>query len=856
MLGLFSFSEEYSGEYEVGYIGMEINKLVKSEFFPVYMDYENEQPYIGLVSFFSFIGAADMKVDIKKMSATGRIGEEAFNIDIKGTTYLVGENEIFIKADDYGILFEVEKIEWDVERYNFIMELSFETPYEIYLESQKRISGIGTEEDEEVDPEMIYTMEKKLFSPGVLKLRYFNFDVSDSDYSLSTRYDTSFLYGDFTMNYFFEPSGELSNIRLQYTDLIEEKRVVFGDFFTRTYNFLNTSRVRGASVDRWDPDGEIELSRTEIKGFASYRSTVELYRNGSLIDFVVVDQDGSYVFEDIRIQSITDTYQVKIYTYEGTIETRDISLYSNRRIQEKGEFDYDLMVGQSPDKDLENRDETQHIAKGYYGITDRLTLGLGHMNVVSRVRDENDFFESDLVDDDDDDDERATVVNSLVDTSIYYSTPPIKYPIYIEMTNLHDTDEGENTQVGIYRQRFGPNLLTAEGYIYGDKMSRVTDYENEYELIWRGPINNRWRYSLSYNQFGERTGDETQLVFGELFYNTEKTSHTLGLAHVISSEDRDGPIATYSYTHSGVEIFKIPMILNLRARVDTGNASEDALYGAGLTRRGGERVDFSLRADYDTEDFFITMTVEYKLTNWMELLGSVTRDDEETDAFLGVDIEKTIILEKPFEKHSNPEPDRSWMEGQVFTDTDGDGEKDSDEQSLEGVRLTVSGKEGFTDEEGKYFIDDISSYSLEELKVDGTTLDPMVKSNQEKTHLRLYPARGGELDIPLQPISVITGYIEFDYEGFSEVESYPLKSNLYIILKDQNGEILKEQRMEPEGFYLIEEVLPGKYIVSLDYRGDKNITLDREFVNLEVLAGEYGDYYSGNDFRIIQVEEE
>ena len=32
--------------------------------------------------------------------------------------------------------------------------------------------------------------------------------------------------------------------------------------------------------------------------------------------------------------------------------------------------------------------------------------------------------------------------------------------------------------------------------------------------------------------------------------------------------------------------------------------------------------------------------------------------------------------------------------------------------------------------------------------------------------------------------------------------------------------------------------------------------MDRESIDVEVAAGEYGDYYSGNDFKIIEVEEE
>jgi len=852
-----SFAEEHDGEYELGYIGISVNKVVESEFFPVYMDYKNEEPYIGLKSFFTFIGADDMEVDLKALRAKGRIGEKYYDIDLKEVRYIFGEKEIFIRGGDYGKLFKSKKVEWDTERYIWSLELTFQTPYEILTETEERIANIGADGEEEVDPDKVYSMDRKLFSPGILRLRYTNLDIGEGDDSISIRYDNSLLYGDFSMNYFFEPESELGNITLRYNDVIEDKSILIGDTFPRTYDFLNTSKVRGFAIERWDPDNNLELSNTEIKGFAPYRSTVELYRNDGLIAYTVVDQDNTYKFDNIRIQGFEDVYTVKIYTYEGTIETRSVSLYTDNKILEKGKIDYDVFVGKSPDDDLEDKDEAQYQLKGYYGVTDRLTLGVGYMNIVSEIdEDDQGIFDSDLIEEDDEDETTESLVSSLVDTSLYYSSPPIKYPIYLEISNLYDTDEGENTQVAKYRQKFGRHYLSLEGYLYGDKMSLVTEAEEQYEIAWRGPIKEKWSYSISATHVGEIDDEDTDYLFGEVFYNNREISHTLGLAYPISSSTDENLIANYQFLHSGLEIFKIPINLNLEATVDVENASENALYRIGIKKRGDRKSDVSLSIDYDTDDVFIVFSVSYKLTNWLEVLGEFTKDSNDTDFAAGVDIEKSIILEKPFEKTSNPDPDTSWIEGNVFVDTDGDSIMDEDENPLEGVGIKVGRNEAITDEEGRYFIDDISPYEVEKIEIDNETIDPMVKSAQPKTHVRTTPARGGRIDIPVQPISVIMGMVNFNYEGFSEIESYSVISKLYIVLKNKDGRVVKEKRVEPEGFYVMEEILPGDYELSLEYRGKEKVKLDKTSISVTIDSGEYGDYYSGNDFSVISVEEE
>lgn len=853
LLSLTAYTREFKGSYELGYISIRINRVVESEFFPVYMDYKEEEPYIGIKSFFTFIGADDMKLDLFTLTAKGKIGKKFYDIDLKGTTYIIGKDEVFVRAKDFDTIFDTKKSEWNIERYLYTIELDFQTPYEIFLETEERLANFSIEEEGQIPDELIYTLDNKLISPGAISLRASNFDLEDTDTSFSFRYDTSLLYGDFSTSYFIAPDSEIGNISLKYNYILNDKSIVFGDSFPDTYDFLRTSEIRGISILDWDPNSELTLSNTQIRGQAPYRSTVELYRNGNLVAFQVVDRDGTYTFDNIRIQGFEDRYNVRIFTFEGTVETKEVSLYTNDRILEQGAFDYDFFVGRSSDRDIVDKDETQYKAKVYYGVTDRLTLGIGTLNIVSSIDDNTaTIFDPTLIDDDDDDSITPTVVNDFIDASLYYTSPPIKYPIYIELGYL-----GSGATFVRFRQRFNRNYLSIEGYQYETELEPVTELKNQYEVTWRGPLRKDWSYSLGYNQFDELDSETSQFSVSELFYNGRSSSHTFGLLYPLSTPNSsEGSTFNYEYTNSGLSIATLPINLTAGALIDVENSSENAIYRLEISKRGDRDKDFSLGVEYDTQDFFIVLALSYKLTNWLEIFTEFVKDSDSNEINYGFDLEKTIILEKPLTKNSNPDVDASWMEGTVFSDTNGNDIFDQREQPIEGVGVKIGRENTITGEDGYYFFDGIDSYEREEVEIDPETIDPLTKSSQQYKYVSLLPARGGKLDIPVQPISTLTGNISISADGLSDIETYPIASRLFIILKDDDGNTLREKRIEPERFFVLEDILPGEYIMELDYRGNENISIVKNNLPITVNSGEYGDYYSGIDFEIIKNKEE
>jgi len=285
-LSVISFGEEFKGSYEEGYIEINVNKKIKYSFFPIYMDYSLEEPYVGMMNLFALTMARGMKIDREKKMIYGRMGEVDYNFYYGDTKYISGEEDIYIRGNDLSQVFKLESYEWNTETYLLKIKTKFKTPYEIYLEQEERLKGLGADGEEKIEDEDIYSQERKLFTPGVLRPRYSNFNVEDEEGTFSVRYDTHLLYGDFSTTGFIHPDAYLGYTALRYNEILGEKSIIVGDANMQSYEFLGSKRLTGIAIQDWNGAGSIEVGQTSIRGFAPYNSNVELYRNGSLYGII------------------------------------------------------------------------------------------------------------------------------------------------------------------------------------------------------------------------------------------------------------------------------------------------------------------------------------------------------------------------------------------------------------------------------------------------------------------------------------------------------------------------------------------------------------------------------------------
>lgn len=852
-LSIISFGEEFKGSYEEGYIEINVNKKIKYSFFPIYMDYSLEEPYVGVMNLFALTMARGMKIDRENKIISGRMGERDYKFFYGDTRYITGENDVYIRGTDLSQVFKLETYEWNTETYILKLKTKFKTPYEIYLEQEERVKGLVSDGKEEVEDEDLYSQERKLFTPGVLRPRYTNYDIGEEEEegTFSARYDTHMLYGDFTTTGFFHPDTYLGYTALTYNEILDEKSIIIGDAYMQTYEFLGSKRLTGIAIQDWNGTGDIEVGQTSIRGFAPFNSRVELYRNGTLYKFTRVGSDGSYVFENINIQNYNDIYTIKIYNFDGSIEIKQVSMMSGNKILKKGKIDYNLLIGTYREIDEEDEQERVDLEEKSvegnisvsYGITNNLTIGTEYINDLTENR-EGEFI--------------YNYPTELVGLNLYYTTGAVRYPTYFEFSEIYDMEydtENRYTHIGKIRQRFGGNVLSLEGYMYSDFIAFLEGYENRYIADWRGNIDNYWGYNIRYDNLDE-FGFIEEYGSAGIYRNKDSISHELGVIYPFS-KDYGTPEAYYNYSNSNIEVYDTNLNFIIQIKFNLEEIEDESDLKIALKTAENKKIKGGIYARYNSQnEYEAGLEVTYKVFNWLEIIGGLVHDENDTDYNIGVDMEKTIILEKPLTDNSNPYPSRSWMEGKVFMDDNNNDKFDEGEKLLEGVEVKVGRKKGVTGSDGVYFIDNISSYEVKDLEVSIETLDPMLEAANEKKYVKLYPATGGHMDIPIQSISVIMGDLEFRGDTVDGVKYFPIISQLYVQLKTLDGKVVKEKRMEPEGFYMLDKVLPGEYILEIDYRGEGKLNFEKKNRKLDIKLDKYGSYYENYNFKVISYEKE
>ncbi len=120
-------------------------------------------------------------------------------------------------------------------------------------------------------------------------------------------------------------------------------RYIFGDIYQANANLVIDSLTgRGFSIDRYPQGRTGNLGYVTIAGDAPPGWEVELYRNGTLIDFATVGADGRYFFPDQETPFGENTFVAKLFGPQGqTREDRQIFWGGGVELA-KGDYDFSI----------------------------------------------------------------------------------------------------------------------------------------------------------------------------------------------------------------------------------------------------------------------------------------------------------------------------------------------------------------------------------------------------------------------------------------------------------------------------------------------------------------------------------
>ena len=823
---LFSAPEEAFIELEM--------KGQKNEFYKVLIDDETDEIYIGVGEFIDFTKIDGLRFDRKRRRVKGVLdAEKEVDIRIPQSTSIELDDDIFIKLKDLQQYFYIPNYKWDDERYILTLFPDFKTPREYSLElnnQRTRLAMAKKEEALEEEGDYIFN-QKQLLSPGMVKFIYSNTDIEKNDYSFDIDYGTELFYGEFEMTQKIYPKSELDYIRLRYKEVFGEYYLTFGDFYLESDSIFDAERnLRGISFSKNEYYGIRVDNRTVIEGEAQNASLIELYRNGSLDDFEI-PTGNRFRFVPLNMSSL-DSYTIKIYYRDGRVEVKDIYVLGNQNILNKGENDFVIQGGRGNEEK-----KNQYLAKYKYGLTQNLTTTIGTSLLENR----------------------DSLKYEVLEGGVAYRFGLDKYPTLISGTLLEELNSESQGFKGVLEQKlpWDSNLIVRYEDYNKDISDRLRkDYSYNIDLS-----KNFRRFTSSIGYFNNTYEDENLYqIYLNLDYNISR-NFRMSLSNEYYEYSSTDEISSNGYgtqiklNYNGIR--GVAAILEGKINYQEDKVADDEIK-LSLVKSPSEsgffkNVDTTLEIGHSREKggfFEIRFTYLFDNNIYIEF-PDIKTDDKETR--IGARVEKTVYLGNPLLPINNNNVRDGWVEGKVFVDENANGVMDGNESVYEGAEVTTSGGTGIAKESGKYIIGNIGAGEFHTLDVNRESIDPMLIQGKEIIKYKGAVSSGVEVDIPLVPVSMISGYIQSDM-SVEERRYDGLIANIDVVLKKGDEEI-KRSVTEIDGYYFFEDVLPGEYVVEIipnsrRYKGD----FDKKELKLEVKTGREGDYYEDNNFVIKSIE--
>jgi hypothetical protein len=732
-------------------------------------------------------------------------------------------------------LFPLKSIKWLPERYTLAIIPDFNLPLDYQVAAQKRKRAI--EEDKNSQEKLQQTdffmpKDRRLVDLGMLKLRYDIDDIStyfkngaqQNKGDVEAEYSSQLLYGDFNIRHNIYATGELEDISLKYPYIFKDKTVTIGDTFIQKNDILGyNTRIRGLSVS----DNNYTVNRSgrdvTIRGKAPRNAMVEVYQNGKVADYLRIE--GSEYQFTLEMRSNNDAFKIKIYDRNGVLlEDRIVNVMQGRDFLSQGEWDYNFFYGQNPQGENKAWDDQKFgIA---YGVTNNLTYAFDYYD----TRNEDKLYQ-------------------YGKHMAGYRFSNLFVPL-VTKVSYYDSllDDSEGYIGEIKSELFSHKLL----YSYERYSHQLAQDENKDSYQEAEMSGNYGRSDYFFRFSSKKYQDRTENIYDSgLSYDVSKAIRiNVDLGKTVRNQNE----RQSNYTGElGLDYNQGDFTYNVDASYDQRRAAKWQ-YTARLRKRLRQNSNYSyqLEVSYDeSDDVSLEMSFEYKFNDFLKTDANY-RSNREQQYKVRASYETVINLKKPLAANNAKYPDSGYIEGTIFIDENANGVKDIDEEPVVGVGVSIGQNEEETDSEGAFYLSDIKPYRSNKLTYDysGIMIDPTLRADNDQT-VKLLPASGKKISVGLVPLSLIMGSIylpeiedKISNKFFSYVEIVVEKDNIYYT----------SITPEYDGFFVLQDLKPGKYDLKINYLGSETITLEKEFLSVVVLSGETGDFYEGIDFKVMAVK--
>ena len=572
----------------------------------------------------------------------------------------------------------------------------------------------------------------------------------------------------------------------------------FGDVFSRSDTLLfGSTQGSGFHLQRgknslFDQSGDLL-----IEGDAPPGWEVELYRNGTLINFTTPSANGIYRFENVSTFSGENIFDVRIFGPQGQARTRQKKITVGAGMLIKDQWEYQL-YGLKKNNNLisSNINNNQQVSdflllEGSYGFNEYLTFQAG----VNRTTPNNALEAHDY-----------QFISAF--TSIEGSLASFKF--------ANDTKSGTAFASSLKGRWLDTNLnidIFKFNQLISDRSSNgqlKLDAKIKANSLIHGLISRPISYDLELRFTEQRISKQKQFMLSNAlssYFGRIQFASSLNYSHSNSTFNDD----IFDGKFSVIRRFTR---WRTKAELSYGISPNTRLQGV-LTSASYKFNNFSYQASID----YLTLNTDIlTLSNtftWsfrplaLSLLAGFNDDDRH---FIGLSLTTSLTYDKTnqdfiFDKNGFSSSAR--VLAHAYIDDNNNQQFDESDQPLEGIifkgrnewKKTPTGSNGYA------LLTGIPNQTMQRISIDESSIDdPFMRVITPQYYLYSHSGKQNELSFQLVPTLELEGKVFRLVEG----KKFP-SANVPLFLYDKNETLFASTNSEYDGVYLFENIIPGKY---------------------------------------------
>lgn len=802
-LGIDILGYQHDGDYFVS-----LSELVDSLQFPIKVDAD-----AGLAGGWYISEEREFSINI----SAGQVisGNRTFNLE--PDKYAIKDNDLFIETDTLETWLPLE-LQTVIRELTLNVKPTEEIPLQARLARMNRgpISlSLATNEPRlpalddpyrfighrGTDLRLGYTASRS--DPDADTQRNYN-------YSMLSRGDLGWMTSTFSASGTDSDSLNTARLTLERTRFegpLELNHVEIGD--VRSGGGNRGILVRGGVAGN-QYQGQFADNTIPIRGNILPDWEVELYRNGVLIDFQIVGDDGRYNFPQVPLVYGENIFELRFYGPFGEERTEQVTHYVGEGMFGLGSFSYELSATQAEQTllGLEEQPESEDQGTGIY--TARASIGIargltatGSLDSFQREGSRLESYSAGL---------SLSAFNAQTNTSYRYNP------------------ESLDTATASVSSRTGfVGWSASYQHFLTDRLEPSEIPDNR--TLWQSGLSlNLNQFVLPFNINLRHSEQElTETSSADLDYTARLPYNSRFSQSVawVREDQRKADGDLNHYVTSGISLSAQSGPWNLRLSSSFFIEPETDL--ASLSGSARLRVDRSMAMTFDARYLPSIDTTSYSAGyNWLfETLMLSPRVSYDTNERWGGAISiSTSFGSRPYTYTPHvdrlSQTDHGGVASRVFLDRDGNGVFDPGDQPIPEAK--VMAPQGFrsslTNERGIAYLPRLSAYRDTDIILDPETLPELdMTSTHAGNSVTPRPGHWNTIDFPV----IRTMELEGTITRVTQRGNREPAGRVTLELVDENEEVVSRQRTAFDGMFIYTDVPPGNYRLRLANQTDYDI---------------------------------